>query len=454
MSHDERPSRHRALSAVRSPAPLLRVAALLTMLACPAAVAPAPQPALVSAPARPDLALPAAAAPDTAALLARVRILSGPAFAGRGNGSPEALAAADTIATWLGAAGLAPAAPGGWFQDFTLRAGPERAAISGLPARNVLGALRGTGALSGRWLVVGAHYDHLGRVEAGGAGYYPGADDNASGVAALVELARLLAAASLGDTRPRRGILFAAFEGEEDGLQGSSYLASHLPMARDSLDAMVNLDGVGRLREGRLYVGGTGTAALLPGLLAAVNARHGLSLQEGRGGWDASDHVSFNAIGVPVLFFMTGPHEQYHSPADVWTLVSARGMGEVVSFTRDVLLELEAHAGALPYVAVAEPPAARPAAGGSARKSWLGVIPDFGGDVQGVRLAGVMPGSPAAAAGLARDDVLVGFAGARVTNLVEYTQALRAKAPGDTVTVEVLRGGERLTRSVVLAARR
>jgi len=408
-------------------------------------------------------AAPADAAPDRAgaAMLARVRVLTAPGLAGRGNGTPEALAAADTIARWFAAAGLAPGGSSGWFQDFTLQGGD----LAGRPARNVIGRLPGWGALASRWIVIGAHYDHLGPVRGDGAAgrYHPGADDNASGVAVLVELARRLAAgdgAAAGGPAGARAVVCVAFAGEEDGLQGSARFVAELPAPRDSLDAMLNLDSVGRLRDARLYVAGVGTSPALPGLVAAANAERGLRLELSRGGWEASDHVSFNAIGVPVLFLLTGPHEQYHSPADDWPLVDPAGLVTVAGFAGDLVAGLRAVPGALPYTAVGEPPPSRRApaprdgAGGEARRAWLGVIPDFVEGAGGVKLAGVMPGSPAAAAGLARGDVLVSFAGRPVADLQGYTRELYAHAPGDTVAVEVRRGAATVTFRVALAARR
>jgi len=281
-------------------------------------------------------------------------------------------------------------------------------------------------------------------------------------VAVLVEVARLLAAGDTvgGGDSDARAVVCVAFAGEEDGLQGSAFFVGELPAPRDSLDAMLNFDSVGRLRDDRLYVAGVGTSAALPELVAAANAAHGLHLEISRGGWEASDHVSFNAIGVPVLFLLTGPHEQYHTPADDWTLVAPAALVSVTDFARDLAGGLRRCPGPLVYTAVGEPPPSRrapdsrDAGGGGTRRAWLGVIPDFVEGAGGVKLAGVMPGSPAAAAGLARGDVLVAFAGRPVADLQTYTRELYAHAPGDTVTVEVRRGAAIVTFLVALAARR
>lgn len=393
-------------------------------------------------------AAPERAEVDSLALLCRVRTLAEPRFAGRGNGTPELLAAADTIAAWFRAAGLLPAWPEGYFQDFPL-AGEEGRGGRG---RNVAGLLPGRGEQASRRLVIGAHYDHLG-LAAGGNGFHPGADDNASGVATLVELARLLAEQPGPDLR---GVLLVAFAGEEIGLLGSAHFVREPPAPLASIDAMINLDTVGRLRAGRLYVGGAGTAAVFPGLLTEINLRHGLDLEVGLGGWDASDHVSFNAAGVPVLFLFTGAHEQYHTPTDDWTLVSPSGLARVAAFAADLAAELRARAGPWPHLAPAGEVSARaetasPRAAGE--RAWFGAVPDFVEGAGGLLLAGVMPGSPAAAAGLRRGDVIVGFAGRQIADLASFTAALRAHGPGDAVEVEVRRDGDALRHTVTLARR-
>lgn len=394
------------------------------------------------------------ACPDTAALIARVRALCSPDFKGRGNGTPEALAAAESVTAWFAAAGLEAAGDaGGWHQDFALK-GSE---MEGLAARNVCGRLPGRGRLAGRWLVVGAHYDHLGAA-AGGLpdAYHPGADDNASGVAVLCELAHMLRGEGAADPRPARGVVFVAFAGEEIGLQGSRWFVEHLPMARDSVDAMINLDSVGRLREGRLYVAGVGSAEALRELVEGAGVANDLRLEISRGGWDAGDHVSFLNARMPALFLMTGPHAQYHTRADDWRLVSSEGLARVARLARDLVASLRTHEGSLVYTDVEGPPPARPRVGAPSaedRRAWFGIMPDFVESAEGVRVAGVLPDSPAAQAGLAPGDVIVAFDGRGVGNLQDYTLALRARAPGDEVVVELQRGAQLLRLTVVLAAR-
>jgi len=402
--------------------------------------------------------------PDTTNMLARVKLLSSPEFAGRGNGTGPAQVAADTIAHWFAAAGLEPGSSGSWYQDFTLKG----EGLAGLPARNVVGIRMGQSILAGRYIVIGAHYDHLGcqvdalqaeREPPAAGEYYPGADDNASGVAVLVELARLTAQLSEPEHTPPvsssalRSCIFVAFVGEEVGLQGSAYFVKNLPVPRDSIDVMINLDSVGRLREGRLYVAGVGTSENLPALVEAANYG-GLNLEVSLGGWDASDHVSFNTIEVPVIFLFTGPHADYHRPTDSWHTVRATGMGQVATYTLHLLDNLRTHSGTLPYQVVTKMSSERPEAGPtSQRKAWLGTIPDFTEEITGVKLAGVMDGSPAAGAGLTKGDIIVGLGGEAVADLAGLAQLLRAFRPGEKVVVVVLREGNRLEFEVTLAQR-
>ncbi|MFH1842250.1 MAG: M28 family peptidase [bacterium] len=413
---------------------------------------------------------PASAVPDSSRLLERVRVLTQPALAGRGNGTPELLAAADTIVSWLSAGGIIPGTASGWFQDFPL-SGDD---WEGQAGRNVIGLVPGRGDLAGRYIVIGAHYDHLGRVtgqdpeQVPAAGeYYPGANDNASGVAVLQELARLRASWAAGAELPEdlershdavsgdssaRSCLFVAFGAEEIGLQGSVHFVNNLPIPRDSLDAMINFDCVGRLTDDRLYVGGVGTAAEFGSLVHDANA-DSLDLALSPGGWAGSDHVAFNTIEVPVLFLFTGPYVEYNRPEDDWLTCSAGDLQRVTAYSYRLLADLAATVAPYTYHFVAQATVPTNTETASTRKAWLGTIPDFTTTVEGVQLAGVIEGSPAARAGLAKGDILVSFAGQPVPDLAGFTILLRSHQPGDQVNLELLRGGKRLHYIVLLADR-
>ncbi len=402
----------------------------------------------------PAVAAEVPAPPDSAAIATMVRTLSAPDFAGRGNGTVEAFAAADTVAAWFAAAGLAPPPDGkGWFRDFPL---PGLT----LPGRNVLGWLPGAGALADEIVLIGAHYDHLGKVASvdGAADrYFPGADDNASGVAVLVETARILAdRARAGADTLRRSVMVAGFAGEEIGLLGSRSLARrpvpHAPVA------MINIDTVGRLRGGRVQIGGLDSAASFAAMVARNAEGLGLGIKPLRGDWAASDQASFLAAGVPSLFFFTGPYPEYHTPEDRWPLVSFPGMVRVASLVAAVARDLTIDP--RPVVATIETDTAADAMSrsqapeGKAERAWLGIIPDFTAEGPGVRLGGVMPGSPAESAGLRKGDLLVEFAGEPVADLPALTVLLRTHAAGERVAAVVEREGRAVEFAVTLKRRR
>lgn len=403
---------------------------------------------------------PLGPAPSPDQLMARVTALTAPALAGRAAGTPEAEAAADTLAAWLEEWGLEPAFDGSWFQEVPLSgqgwAGEE---LAGKTGRNVAGLLPGHGSLSGRYVVVGAHYDHLGRLVGAGPAeappaigeYYPGANDNASGVAAVSEIIRLAVDEPVRD-RAARAVMFVFFTAEEIGLQGSGHLVSHLPVAIDSVDAMINLDTVGQLNDGRLYVSGVGTTSSFAALVDSA-ASGNLDLSLAQGGWSGSDHMAFNTREIPVLFIFGGAYPQYNRPADDWDTLDYDALTRVTAFTASLLDLVRTTPQGMPWIMVAGK-SLRPATEeGQNRATWLGTLPDFTDDVTGYKLAGVFDGSPAARAGLQKGDVLVMLGGDPVEDLATFTRALRSHGPGDLVEVRVLREGRSLNFTVVLGNR-
>ncbi len=318
-------------------------------------------------------------------------------------------------------------------------------------ALNVLALLPGSDARhAGETVVVGAHYDHLGY---GGEGsgslvpevhaVHPGADDNASGTSGMLEIARRMAAAP-----PARTVLFAAFAGEEEGLLGSAHLVQHLPVPKDGIVAMVNLDMVGRPKPGpALTIGGYATAAQWPGLVEKLNANHHLKLSTSKGGFGASDHSSFYAAEIPVLFLFTGAHEDYHKPSDTADRINYARMGEVVVFAAD----LTRRVADLPERPTFQKVADEGIGERRAFKVRTGVIPEFGYDGPGLKLSGVSGGSPADVAGLNAGDVVVRFGTREIRNIYDYMYALGDHKAGDTVTLIVHRGSQTLEIPVTLA---
>lgn len=390
--------------------------------------------------------------PDADRLLGRVRTLTAPNLAGRGSGTPDALAAADTLAGWLRAAGLEPGAEGAWYQEIALKGeGWLGEDLSGRRGRNVVGLLPGHGALASRFVVVGAHYDHLGRVAPASAEFHPGANDNASGVSVVCELVALLQTHRPA-ARERRSVLVVFFGGEEIGLQGSAHFVSAPPVPLSRIDAMINFDTVGQITDDHLYVSGIGTTPVFPDLVAAANVG-GLQLTLGQGGWSGSDHMSFDARKVPVLFVFGGPYLQYNRPSDTWQTLTPDGLVLVAAFGDRLLEGLRAAPGPLPWVRVADKLRTDPDSAAANRSTWFGSLPDFAEDVRGYRLAGVFDDSPAARAGLQKGDVLVGMAGQEIVDLAGFTRVLRLHAPGDVVEVEILREHIPLRFTIVLGDR-
>ncbi len=392
-------------------------------------------------------------------LLGRVKVLTSPALAGRGAGSREGHAAGDTVAAWFAAQGLQPAFAGAWFQEFPLHGeGWSGQALEGLTGRNVAGTLPGKGNLAGRYVLVSAHYDHLGRSDGDTLGqppaadsYYPGANDNASGVTVLVETAARCRR-RVPDSRDLRSVLFVSFDGEETGLLGSRFLVDHMPVPLDSLDAMINLDTVGQMGQGKLYVSGVGTTPAFPRLAADADFP-GLELSLAAGGWSGSDHLTFNARKIPALFIFGGPYPQYNRPADRWDTLDPEALGQVADYVDRLLSLVRSITGPLPWIKIGESEAGNETTGEGNHNTWLGTMPDFTAGIVGYKIGGVFDASPAAAAGLAKGDVLVRFGGREVRDLATFTTALRAFNPGEPVEITLLRGGRSLNFTVVLGDR-
>jgi aminopeptidase YwaD len=316
---------------------------------------------------------------------------------------------------------------------------------------NVLGVLPGAGARADEAIVIGAHYDHLGLGGEGSlapdsAAVHNGADDNASGTAALIEIARSLAAAAK-PSESRRAIVFGAWSGEEEGLLGSAAYtrAPFVPLERTR--AMINMDMIGRSKDGKLHVGGIGTSPAFRPIVEAESEGLDFRADYSDGGFGPSDHTSFYAKQVPVLFFFTGAHEDYHKPSDDTEKIEVDGLANVTTLVARTARRLAAEADEIAFVRVAADTAGRGASEGYATTKgygpYFGTIPDFGEyEGAGVLLSGVRPESPAEKAGIRGGDVLVRFGGIPIANLYDFTYALRDKKPGDVVEVEVERDGE------------
>jgi hypothetical protein len=329
------------------------------------------------------------------------------------------------------------------------------------PSFNVVGILPGSDPnLKNETIVIGAHYDHLGL---GGEGslaprageIHHGADDNASGVAGLLELARMF---STGP-KPRRTIVFIAFSGEEEGLIGSNYYVNHPIVPLANTVAMINLDMIGRLKDKNLIIGGVGTAQEWRDKIAAANdfpedkradggndgtfrlaVPKAFSLTLNEDGLGPSDHSSFYLKQIPVLFFWTGTHNDYHKPSDTAEKINYEGEARITSFVAKIIRDIDKSEKRPTYTTAKVSSTGR----SSGFRVYLGTIPNYAETNDGLLLDGVRDDSPAAKAGLKAGDKIVKIAGRDVKNVYDYTYALGEMKAGQEYEIEVMRGSERV----------
>lgn len=310
-------------------------------------------------------------------------------------------------------------------------------------ARNVVGMIEGADpVLKDQFVIIGAHYDHLGLGGYGSGSRVPdttavhyGADDNASGVAGVLELARHF---SDPKNKPARSILFIAFDAEEMGLIGSRYFVNNPMIDLKKVTAMINLDMIGRLKDTKsISVGGTGTSLETAGILNQLAEKYPLTLSYSSEGFGPSDHAAFYGQNIPVFFISTGAHSDYHTPADNVSGINAEGMVAVLDFSAGLLDVLASRSEMLTFQE------AGPATRGDHRynfKVTLGIMPDntsSGND--GLRVEGVRPGGPAAAGGMLKGDVITAIDGSPVGNIYDYMGRLKNLEAGQVISVDVKR---------------
>ncbi len=309
-----------------------------------------------------------------------------------------------------------------------------------------------------QYVIIGAHYDHLGLGDEHSLApsqigtIHPGADDNASGTAGVIELARWFSK----QPQQQRGILFMTFAGEELGLLGSNYYTGHPLLPLDNAVTMINMDMIGRIRGGKVYVNGTGTGSTLDKLVQSVKPPESFKLDLSEAtGYGGSDHMSFTVKRVPVLFFFSGLHGDYHKPSDTWDKIDAPDAAKLLGYVAQIAMRLANDPERPQFQRVVEPSA--PSVSGDTGSGYgpnFGSIPDFDEPPKGVRFADVRDGTPAAKAGLKAGDILIEFDGKDIGNLYDFTYALRAHKPGDEVLVKVLRGSQTIEAKVLLTERR
>ncbi len=318
---------------------------------------------------------------------------------------------------------------------------------------NVAGYLPATNPkFKDEYIVLGAHFDHLGM---GGQNslyqgdepqVHNGADDNASGTTGLLELAEKFASVK---NKLNRNIIFVAFSGEELGLLGSGYFVNNMPINSNQVATMINMDMIGRLNDEKsLIVYGTGTSTNWKVFLDDING-YGFSLTFNDEGYGPSDHSSFYGKEIPVLFFFTGTHTDYHRPSDDADKINASGEEEVLKYIYDVTNFISTLTEAPDYLLVEKKDMGQM----PGRKVWVGTIPDFAGEVDGYKISGVSDGSPAQLGGLQGGDIIIKFGDKIISNIYDFTYALADFLPGDKVKVIVKRGEEEITYELTLRSK-
>ncbi|HEY9232736.1 MAG TPA: M20/M25/M40 family metallo-hydrolase [Blastocatellia bacterium] len=326
---------------------------------------------------------------------------------------------------------------------------------------NVAGLLPGSDPqLASEYIVIGAHYDHLGLGGPESLAAIPdgqihhGADDNASGTAALLELARVMATSG---ERLKRSVIFVAFSGEELGLLGSAAYTRNPPAPIASTVAMLNMDMVGRLRDRSLFIGGMGTSPAWKPLVERLNAAGAVrpaaaeagsgsrfQLSYGQDGFGPSDHQSFYIKDIPVLFFFTSTHEDYHKPSDTADKINAAGIRQVAELVREIATAVANEPQRIAFVKVKSE--SKPTGGGF--RVYLGTIPNYADQSGGMKLDGVRPGSPAERAGLKAGDLVTRLGKTPVKNVYDYTYALGELRAGEEVEIAIRRDGRDLVLKI------
>jgi Tfp pilus assembly protein FimT len=374
-------------------------------------------------------------------LIKHVQFLASDALEGRGTGTKGERKAGKYIASQFKKAGLKPyAGAKNFHQSFTARKGSSGEVTS----NNILGFIDNQQAHT---IIIGAHYDHLGRGDQGSSlaenpkgKIHNGADDNASGVAALLELARYY---SSNPRKENYNFLFVAFSGEELGLLGSKYVAERL--RAEDMNVMINLDMIGRYREDKgLTIGGIGSSTALekwgPELAMCMELNYHLDSS----GVGPSDHASFYLKEIPVLFLFTGAHEDYHKPEDDADKLNYNGMKLISNY----VIQLVSHLEDLPKIDFKK--TANPHAGQtrSSFKVTLGVIPDYSFSGGGLKIDGVTSGRPAAKAGIKPGDIIVKMGDTAIKDVQNYMEVLNSSEQGQSLLLEINRKGEIISTKI------
>ncbi|HPF96321.1 MAG: M28 family peptidase [Flavobacteriaceae bacterium] len=379
---------------------------------------------------------------------ADVTFLADDKLEGRSTGSEGEKKASEYIVKRFEEIGLEPKGTEGYLQTFTFKPKTDPHQEVKFTSADSTGTITGHNVIAylnnnaEQTVVIGAHYDHLGYGDEGSLyrgedkAIHNGADDNASGVAMLLDLAGKLKTTNTGNN-----YLFIAFSGEEMGLLGSNYFAKNPTLSKENLNYMINMDMVGRLKaDSTLAVYGTGTSPMFKQVLEAHNNK--FKLIENESGVGPSDHTSFYLQDIPVLHFFTGQHEDYHKPSDDYDKINYNGMNTISSYIFEVITDLDDN-GKMAFRKTKNESDSAPRF-----KVTLGVVPDYMFEGKGMRIDGVSEDKPAQKAGLLKGDVVVKLGDSTITDMMSYMRALSAFEKGNKTKVVVDREGQEVEAEI------
>jgi aminopeptidase YwaD len=386
-------------------------------------------------------------------LTERLAILASDSLEGRLSGERGAEMAARYIASEFKRLGLQTLDTDGYLQHFAFAQRLDTSTVVHFKSTNVVGFLPGSDpTLKNEVVVVGAHYDHLGfggpyaldpKVHA----IHYGADDNASGTAGVLELAEFFSA---HPRMLRRSTVFILFSGEEEGLFGSKHYTDNPLIPLNRTRAMINMDMIGRMQaDSGLIVEGIGSTPVWRSFMTNLNTPKLFNLHLKEEGLGPSDHLNFYTNKIPVLFFFTGYHPDYHRSTDTKEKINYPGEVKVLELVSRVLVETSNSTDPLPFTQAKEDTTKK----AKSWRVWVGGVPDYGYEGEGVRISFITEHSPAEKAGLKKDDVIVGFAGQKIKNIYDYTDALSKHKPEEVVQVEITRGKVNLIIPLTLGSR-
>lgn len=382
---------------------------------------------------------------DSKTIVSHIKTLSSDAYEGRGTGTKGEALASEYIIGQFRRLKLSPKGDNnGYLQSFPFRSGAHGEGEGGT-ANNVVAFLDNQASTT---IIIGAHYDHLGNtgqsssLDANPANkIHNGADDNASGVTGVIELARYL---STNNKKEKNNFLFLCFSGEELGLLGSKYFTDHSPVDLTTVNYMINMDMIGRLdpQTKSLLVYGTGTSSVWEPLLKKL-VKDELVIKTDSSGTGPSDHTSFYLKDIPVLHFFTGSHTDYHKPSDDWDKINADGEVKVLTLIAKIMDELDAR----PKIDFLKTKT-KSTGGRTSFKVTMGLMPSYGSDVEGLKVDGVSEGKPAQKAGIKTGDIIIQIGELKIKDIQGYMDALGKFEKGQTVPVKVLREKETLELSL------